>query len=235
MAQADRKSGRLAAAIIVAIAAIAAISFAAVRAGGVRELLVRDPPRADYTWLRKGLNLAEDAADRALEGTRRIGTQAAARALQNAIRYSRASARSTGTEPIPPEIRKDLEGFFPEEILDKVRWAYPNPYLDLGTVMAAWYQSHGGAVTLEDTIVFSTPYAAKRRFLWAHELTHVMQYEELGLEDFARVYVTNPELLERQAWENANRIEIAIRTGIERVDPAVDDDEDIDLTFEADG
>ena len=94
-----------------------------------------------------------------------------------------------------------------------MRWAYSNQYLDLGTVVTAWYRSHGGAVTLEDTIIYSTPYAASRRFLWAHELTHAMQYDELGLANFARIYVTNPQLLEEQAWENARRIERAIQRG----------------------
>src|SRR5690606_37525796 len=84
------------------------------------------------------------------------------------------------------------------------------------SVISAWYKAEGGAVTLVDTIVFSSRYGASRRFLWAHELTHVMQYRELGIEDFARVYVTNPQLLERQAWDNARRIVIAIQRNARR-------------------
>lgn len=193
------------------IAAAIAITGATIHAGGFRQLLASDPPRADYDWLRRGLRQAEDVADAALKGTRQAGRRAAVEALKSAIRYSRASARSTGTEPIPEAIREQLQDFFPDHILDDVHWAYSNQYLDLGTVITAWYRAEGGAVTLEDTIIFSTPYAASRRFLWAHELTHAVQYDELGLADFARIYVTNPKLLEDQAWENARRIERAIQ------------------------
>ena len=141
----------------------------------------------------------------------------AARALEQAIRYSRASARSTGTEPIPPRIRERLEGYFPEHILDEVRWAFPNRYLDLGTLVA-WYKAEGGAVTLVDTIVYASRVGAGSEYLWAHELTHAMQYEELGLRDFARIYITHPELLERQARDNGNRIVRELRARDPRAD-----------------
>lgn len=197
--------------LALAITGAVALTAAAIHTGGFRRLLEPDPPRADYDWLRRGLRQAENVADAALEGTRQAGRRAAVEALKSAIRYSRASARRTGTEPIPETIKEQLQDFFPDHILDDTRWAYSNQYLDLGTVITAWYRAEGGAVTLEDTIIYSTPYAASRRFLWAHELTHAVQYDELGLTGFARIYVTNPQLLEDQAWENARRIERAIQ------------------------
>lgn len=202
--------------LIVSLALLVGVGAAALNPAGLRNLIHGDPSGWDYSWLRRGLSQAEKAADAALKGAHRAGARTAATALQRAIRYSRASARSTGTQPIPPDIRKDLEPYFDEDLLDDVGWAYSNQYLDLGSVISAWYKAEGGAVTLVDTIVFSSRYGASRRFLWAHELTHVMQYRELGIEDFARVYVTNPQLLERQAWDNARRIEIAIQRNARR-------------------
>jgi hypothetical protein len=38
-----------------------------------------------------------------------------------------------------------------------------------------------------------------------------MQYEELGVEQFTRIYVSNPELIERQARDNAVRIIVDVR------------------------
>ena len=205
--------------VVVALLLLSAAGFAVASfiAGGPRELLARDPPLADYTWLRQGLARAEELSDQALKGTRRSGRIAAARALEQAIRYSRASARSTGTEPIPPRIRERLEGYFPEHILDEVRWAFPNRYLDLGTLVA-WYKAVGGAVTLVDTSVYASRVGAGSEYLWAHELTHAMQYEELGLRDFARIYITHPELLERQARDNGNRIVRELRARDPRAD-----------------
>lgn len=178
--------------------------------GGPHDFFAGDPPRADYTWLRRELSNAEDVAEHLLGDARRSGNLAAAKALERAILASRASALSTGTEPVPPAIREQLEDYFPQDVLGDVRWAFPNSYLDLGSLVA-WYKAEGGAVTLQDTIVFASRAGLESEYLWAHELTHVLQYEELGLEDFARIYATNPELLEKQARDNANRIVRDIR------------------------
>lgn len=190
--------------IVVVGAGVAGVISAA---GGLPELLARDPPRMDYAWLRRGLAEAEQTSDRLARDTSQASTLAAARALQSAILYSRASARRTGTKPVPATIRTQLAPYFTHELIANVRWAYPNEIPDLGSAIAAWYGRHGGAITLRDTIVFSTPYAASSRYLWAHELTHVMQFEELGVADFTRIYTVDPQVLEQQAWDNARRIE----------------------------
>lgn len=200
----------------VMLVLVAAAGLAVAQGESLRRLLQGDPKGWDYTWLRHGLDEAEEAAQATMRGARKASTRAAINALKQAIRYSRSSARSTGTEPIPADIRDQLEPYFDEDLLDDVRWAYSNQYIDLGSVISAWYRAEGGAVTLIDTIVYSSSYAAGRRFLWAHELTHVMQYRELGLDGFARVYVTNPHLLEQQAWDNARRIELAIQRDARR-------------------
>ena len=186
------------------------LAVAAQRAGDLRELLARDPPRSDYTWLRQGLSRAENLSDAALSGTHRSLQLAASRTLEQAIRYSRASARRTGTEPIPHGIREQLEGYFPEHLLEEVEWAFPNRNLDLDTLVA-WHKAESGAVTLLDTIVYTGRTGLESEYLWAHELTHAMQYEELGLRDFARIYTTHPELLEKQARDNGNRIAAELR------------------------
>lgn len=198
-------------ALVMGLLLALVLGGAVLYAGGVRALLRMDPPNVDYGALRSALSQALDAADRNLEGTRRAGNQAAAVALERAIRHSRANARRDGVQPIPPELREQFKDYFPAHILEKVRWAYPSRNLDLGSAVAAWYRSHGGAVTLQDTIIYSNADAAAHRYLWAHELTHVMQFEELGLKDFTRVYVTNPQMLERQAWENAREVVLAIQ------------------------
>ena len=106
-----------------------------------------------------------------------------------------------------PQASLGLSG---EDVLEDVRWAFPNRYLDLGSLVA-WYKAEGGAVTLQDTIVYAGRMGVESEYLWAHELTHVMQYRELGLESFARVYVARPDLLEKQARQNANAILREIR------------------------
>ena len=40
---------------------------------------------------------------------------------------------------------------------------------------------------------------------WAHELTHVMQYQRWGVEGFAERYVRDSAEVEQEAIDNANR------------------------------
>ena len=58
------------------------------------------------------------------------------------------------------------------------------------------------AVTLIDTIIFRRAADAEDNIaLWAHELKHVQQYQELGVEEFARRYTRNFDDLEGPAYK----------------------------------
>ena len=63
-----------------------------------------------------------------------------------------------------------------------------------------------GAITLGEVIAFSDGMQATQDVeVWAHELTHVMQYEQLGVETFAFQYSYDFTDLEDQARDNASR------------------------------
>ncbi|MNE84736.1 hypothetical protein D3C80_1816710 [compost metagenome] len=47
--------------------------------------------------------------------------------------------------------------------------------------------------------------------LWAHELKHVQQYQELGVEEFARRYTRNYEALEEPAYKIEAEVGKALR------------------------
>jgi hypothetical protein len=65
---------------------------------------------------------------------------------------------------------------------------------------------HIDAVTLADVILFREDKAAQSDAkLWAHELTHVMQYERWGIEGFATRFLQDHNAVEREARENADR------------------------------
>jgi hypothetical protein len=131
-------------------------------------------------------------------------------ALAASIRYSRNQALRAGASPIPPDVRRELAPYFEPELLEKVRWNTAGRRLSLGTVLAGWFYREG-AVTLGDTIVFSNQAAAGKRLLWAHELTHVEQYDELGIDGFALLYTTEWADLEKRASENASALNRRIR------------------------
>lgn len=188
--------------LLTGVAAAAGLVIA--NASGI---LQQDPARGNYPAIERTLSAARSAA-RAIEDRTSL---AAATALQRAIQYSRGNAKRSGTHPIPPEVKTDLQYYFSKSLLNRVEWTPVGPELDLASLVATWYRREGGAVTLQDVIVYSRPDMVQNRTLWAHELTHALQYEELGPRDFARVYLTNHQVLEQQARENAARIANEIR------------------------
>lgn len=170
--------------------------------------------RQDYQPARlpfdeKLLQDALAAADRAAQAaTRTVGATsqgAAGSALAQAIRFSRMRARAAATFPIPPLLRERLAPYFSAALLDKVRYNLAGRRVSLGSALASWHLQEG-AVTLDDTVVFTNAGAAADLRLWAHELTHVQQYDELGVDGFSRLYAFNWRLVEREAQANAEAI-----------------------------
>lgn len=130
-------------------------------------------------------------------------------ALAGAIRISRHSAGG-GEMPIPTNIRNLLAPFFPPQILDKVRYNTNKASLSLPAAIQVIDESY--AVTLDDLVVFANSNQAQDPVLWAHELTHVMQYDNMGIESFANIYsATAGSLFEGQAREWASRVETALK------------------------
>lgn len=159
----------------------------------------------DDKLLQDGLAAADRAAQAATRTVGKTSQGAAGTALAQAIRFSRMRARAAATFPIPPLLRERLAPYFPAALLDKVRYNLAGRRVSLGSALAAWHLQEG-AVTLDDTVVFTNARAAADLRLWAHELTHVQQYKELGVDGFGRLYAFNWQLVEREAQANADAI-----------------------------
>lgn len=125
--------------------------------------------------------------------------------LAGLIQSAREVAIGNGVKPMPSRIHTALLGFFPDAILRKVRYA--SGQADAITIPGlAMTYGHIDAVTLVDVILFRDDRAAQADAkLWAHELTHVMQYERWGIDGFARRYLQDYEAVEREARDNADR------------------------------
>ncbi len=128
-----------------------------------------------------------------------------AKLLATLIQSSRESAIANGVRPIPPRVHSALLGFFPDAVLRKVRFASGQAET-IGIPGLAMHYGHIDAVTLADVILFRDDHMAHTDTkLWAHELTHVMQYERWGIENFATHYLQDFASMEREARENADR------------------------------
>jgi hypothetical protein len=142
---------------------------------------------------------------------RQVLLEGAAAALAAAIRESRRQALERGVEPLPPHIRAVLEPYFPAPVLDAARWGTAGG-ISLDGMLKEWFYLEG-AVTLGEVVAFSDDTKAQEDVeLWAHELTHVTQYEELGVDTFALEYLSDFASMESEASGNARRIMASIGT-----------------------
>jgi hypothetical protein len=116
------------------------------------------------------------------------------------IAAARDAVKAEGVEPIPESIRAALAGYVPEPTLERVRWRHgasqlvlPQSVIRFGDVQA---------MTLDDVIVFQDRRAAlEDPKLWAHELKHVMQFAEWGIDGFAARYLRDYGAIEHEALE----------------------------------
>ncbi|WP_009398412.1 eCIS core domain-containing protein [Pseudomonas bharatica] len=121
--------------------------------------------------------------------------------LANWLRLSRETAVAAGVEPIPLDIRAQLEPWYDFQVLDAVRYQVGNPE-QLDAASAFLQNPDVAAVTLVDVIVFRNAADARDNVaLWAHELKHVQQYQQWGVDDFAARYTRDYEAVEAPAYK----------------------------------
>jgi hypothetical protein len=101
-------------------------------------------------------------------------------------------------------MRAQFIGFYPESLLEKVRfrvgWPTQQPLqADVFGLL------HVRAIALDNVIVFRDQNIADDPNIWAHELTHVQQYDLWGVDGFAQRYVRDHRKVETEAWEAAAR------------------------------
>jgi hypothetical protein len=107
--------------------------------------------------------------------------------------------------PVPPAVYRGLLGYFPADLLQKARYASGGA--DALTLPGlAFAYGDASAVTLNEVVLFRSDKTAQRGLeTWAHELTHVMQYQRWGIDGFADRYVRDSAAVEREAIDNAAR------------------------------
>lgn len=132
----------------------------------------------------------------------------ASRALASLLEAARAQAIADGVRPIPASVYRGLLGYFPPIVLQHVRFATGHSE-GLNLPALAFTYGDATAMTLADVILFRDERAAQTDLkLWAHELTHVMQYQRWGIDGFAAHYVQDSAAVEQEAYGNADRFVI---------------------------
>lgn len=135
----------------------------------------------------------------------------ASASLAFALQHARDEAAQAGSEPIPLHIRVQLEPWYDFAVLDTARYRVGDPQ-QLSAANALLQNPDVNAVTLIDTILFRRAADAEDNVaLWAHELKHVQQYQQMGVEAFARQYTRDYHVLEGPAYEVEAEVAKALR------------------------
>ena len=130
---------------------------------------------------------------------RGLNPQLAAPVLADWIIQSRDEAVMQGVDPIPRAIRAAIEGYVPADILDRARWRVGGGG-DFSLQANSLYFADTPAITLDYVVVFRDSEDALHDVeLWLHELRHVIQFRDWGIEGFAARYLDNATEVESDA------------------------------------
>jgi len=126
-------------------------------------------------------------------------------ALGGLIDDARRQAIADGVRPIPTAIYRSLLGYFPAALLQRCRFSTGSSRV-LTLPALAFSYGDATAITLGDVVLFKSEKVAQSDLkVWAHELTHVMQYQRWGIDGFAERYVRDSAAVEQEAIDNADR------------------------------
>jgi hypothetical protein len=126
-------------------------------------------------------------------------------ALARLIGDARQQTIADGVRPLPMGIYRALFGYFPPALLQRSRFA-TGISRALSLPALAFSYGDASAITLGEVILFNSERVAETDLkVWAHELTHVMQYQRWGIDGFADRYVRDSAAVEREAIDNAKR------------------------------
>ncbi|MHC8366449.1 eCIS core domain-containing protein [Pseudomonas sp. ZT5P21] len=139
--------------------------------------------------------------------------QIAAPALALWLTQARAEAANAGIQPIPPHIREQLLRWYDPSVLDIAHYKVSdNGQFSAATTMLQ--NPDVGAVTLIDIILFRDAQSAEQNIaLWAHELKHVQQFQEWGVEGFAQRYTQDFNAVEAPAYAIQAEVRRWVREG----------------------
>lgn len=135
----------------------------------------------------------------------------ASSSLAMALQQARNEAAAGTLLPIPLHIRAQLEPYYDFQVLDAARYKVGDQEA-LDSANAVLQNPDVNAVTLIDIIVFRDEADAQDNVtLWAHELHHVQQYQQWGVDEFARRYSRDYDTVEAPAYAIQAKVSKALR------------------------
>jgi hypothetical protein len=138
--------------------------------------------------------------------------QVAAPALALWLTQARAEA-AVDVQAIPAHIREQLLRWYDPGVLDAARYKVSDNG-QFNTATAMLQNPDVGAVTLIDIILFRDAQSAEQNLaLWAHELKHVQQFQQWGVDGFAQRYIQDFNAVEAPAYAIQAEVRRSVREG----------------------
>lgn len=206
--------------VVIAVAVMFAISSIPARAGGVFGDIIEGAcgncglgKELDkkHGEIKNGVPIYKDIEEGISGGVRKtieeLNAESHGPMLAAWIEASRADVLNAGTNNIPPQMFAALSGYFPPDVLSSVRYrsGWGN---ELALPALSFNFGDAAAITLNEVVMFRNEIDAQNNAkLWAHELTHVLQYRSWGVLDFAKRYIKDHRGVEAEADANADRFE----------------------------
>ena len=111
--------------------------------------------------------------------------------LAAAIREAR-DRHIGNAQPIPPDVRSALSHFYSNDVLNRAKYTVGTVEITLANIIGQGRRQFGDevGVTVDDVIVFPVAPGSfnDNPAWWGHEMLHIQQFKELGVEEFALRY-----------------------------------------------
>lgn len=105
---------------------------------------------------------------------------------------SHDAVMANGGRPIPAHLRKTLRRWYPDDMLNTVRWtSVHGPIKQFLQDAQMKLDADTLAITVMNAVIFRNDDLANDGALWAHELYHVQQYRQWGVFGFAKRWVVD--------------------------------------------
>ncbi|UYV13784.1 MAG: hypothetical protein NCW75_05740 [Phycisphaera sp.] len=140
--------------------------------------------------------------------------QVTAAPLAAAIRAAR-NQHAPRAQPLPEDVKDGLRPYLPSHVLNRAQYAVGTVEITLPNFIGKghkFFDQHK-AVVVDDIIVFPTspPSFDESPYWWAHEVLHVQQYHDMGVEMFAYEYIRHAGAsIERPAEAFGDRVSTAL-------------------------
>jgi hypothetical protein len=129
------------------------------------------------------------------------------------IRQARAQANASA-QPVPDAVKAALAPYFPTYVFTRARFTTRSRAGVSLATQTLEVNDNIAAMTVDDIIVFRDDNETQQLGTWAHELVHIIQYHNMGVDGFAAIYASpGARNLEQDAYSWQDHVVADLNAG----------------------